>query len=138
MTGDHSLQKIIEQLSEVLQTAEEASKKTLKGPLPPGTKEQLMTLQGMVAYFKILNLQFLKEAGFSDEEIAHPQPPAPSPENEYERRLLENVTQLSKNAKSGFDNLTFGIKQLKKQKTAPKSRKKKFDRFGGHDKWKPL
>jgi hypothetical protein len=132
------MQKLLEQLAELLHQANDASKQTLKGPAPANAQEQLKMIQGMAAYFNVLNLQFLRDSGFSEEEIANPKPPPVSPENEFERVLLENCNRLAREAEKGYYNLTFGLKQIKRKKAAPKARKKKFDRLGGRDKWKPL
>lgn len=136
--ADDSLQSLLEQLAKILETAKNASKMTLKGPPPPDAEKQLRTIQGMVAYFKGLNDALLKRAGISEEEIANPPKPVGIPPTEPEGRLLEDSRRLANDAKRSFDDLSFALKQIKKKKTSPKSRKKKFDRLGGRKKWKPL
>lgn len=138
MAEDNSLQHLLDQLADLLKMAEQASQHPTKKPLPPDINDRLRAIQGMVAYFKLLNVRFLKAAGLSDDEIINPLPPAASPQNEQERRLAEKAAQLEKRAERGIKNISEGLKQANQLKAPPKNRKKKFDRLGGRDKWKPL
>lgn len=131
MAADNPLLLLLEQLSFLLQSAEDASKQTFKGPPPEDAGEKIKKLKAMVAQFKAMNESYLQRSNLST-------PPAPQPMSKEDRITLERANELAKAAKRGYDDLTFGIKMTKRKAEAPKTRKKKFDRLGGRKKWKPL
>lgn len=136
MPSDPSLQRLLDQLSDLYQLAEDAMKKPMRG-VAPEVKERLAALQEKVELFKALNAQVLLAEGFTPGQMQN-LPPIPAHLDPKEKILLERVNRLARDAKNSYANLSASIKLAQKKKSPSLSRKKKFNRLGGRDQWKPL
>lgn len=138
MAADKFLEQMLQQLSVVLQMAEDASRKPLKGPVPADAATKVLQLEMMLAQLKQSHEAILRDMGVPEEQIQGDIIPTTEPKTEQEKAVLKQANELAKAAKQGYDDLTFSIKQVKAKSDAPKTRKKKFDRLGGRKKWKPM
>lgn len=134
MAEQNPIQRALDQLSDVLQNAEDVSKKPLKGNVPPDWQARLNALGQMVAQFQAINEKILQDAGLSSAGASEKSMQL----NEKDRLILERANTLVRNARKGYQNISFSINEVQKLKKAPAARKKKFDRLGGRKKWKPM
>ncbi|PJD95761.1 MAG: hypothetical protein CK425_07580 [Parachlamydia sp.] len=136
------IEKMVDQLYQLLDLIEEAKKKELVDEFPPDIEARLNQLELGVEIFKKINAQALTEAGISDDELKNlvRSPSKGGSTLERAKKLRKIVQEMEGNYNVEYQiakrsEKTFGKKQG--VKNVARARKKKFKRLGGDD-WVPL
>lgn len=145
MQEQHPIEDLLNKINELLQFAQEhASTEVNADKITPEIEEKLAHVEEEVAKFKKISDDLVGMSGVSESEVQRrlsgESPVALSPAAKH---LLHKAEELAFQAKSMGGEVPEGMRsdprsKQKKSDTTGKERRKKFKRFGGDEKWKPL
>lgn len=151
----NSFEKLFKQVAEMLNFVQDSSKKPLDDDeIPPIILEKLNTIRDQVEKFKNMGDEFVDDWNKSKIPLRKKMhfPMGELMLSKEDRLLIDRANQLKAQVENASKKLAEAnlVKEeeappKKVEKEAPKSdekfgakRRKKFKRFGSHDKWKPL
>lgn len=137
----NSLDQLINQISELLNLADEHKKEAIKGKANPNLIDQVELLEFEVEFFKRVTDQALKKSEISQEDLTRNIERTVSNSSSKNEKLLARASHLKSLLQSlerHYAMRADAAKMHQKQKKeSGKKRKKKFKKLGGQG-WIPL
>lgn len=141
----NALEKLLNQIGDLLKIIKDHEDKPLSAPLPPGIEQTLSRLEQEIALLGDVQQKLFTQAGITDEEIsAMIRAGAGQKGGAREQYFFDRIKALDEDARAINASLSTTLKMKDKQigKKDPKQliqeRKKKFKRVGGNKGWIPL
>lgn len=136
---------MIQQLAEMVNMIEKNREGKSDEPLPDNIEDMLGELEGQVALFREVTEETLDELGIDRVELMRRIKNPPDTLKPSDKKSLEQLSHLKQNMseiQNEISRKAIGEKRLptagKKKGKRKKSRREKFKRLGGDDKWKPV
>lgn len=140
MTDQNQLEKLLDQVADMIQLIKDSENKPLPAALPEGIEENLEKLEKVVELFADAQQKMFTQAGITKEDIwgAIQEGTGVNPKDAY---FFDRSKTLERDAREINAELARSLSQKEKKKGGKediRARKKKFKRVGGDKGWIPM
>lgn len=149
MNENHPFEDMFDQIAELLKFVQDNASKVMdESDLPKGIEEKLSKLEKNVEKFKRMSDELVAQSGVPKQEMKSIMDLSSTELSVDEKRMLEKANQLKAQVEEAGAKFALAAEEGRQggaalpvvpiKKKFGKKRRKKFKRFGGNDKWKPL